>query len=174
MLEPKPLTLPQVVESIPNDQGNALVNRLRALYGGPKPASKIRDRRLRNLAIIIESAPDNWRAIQGGIKGTGLSCAYLSVRFKEEAELPMRSYALWLKFEHACLLVHTGSSARDAAIVAGFADQSHLGRAARRFARKSFGQVQEDVNRLLDELNQASAPPLSSVAPNLGSLKRAS
>lgn len=126
-----------------------LVQTLREMYGGPRVAAKIRDRRLRLLATIIENAPDDWRAIQSGIKGTGLSCAYLSVRFKAEAQLPMRSYALWLKFEHACILVRAGATPRDAAICAGFADQSHLGRAARRFAKKSFGQVQVELARRL-------------------------
>lgn len=142
-----------------------LIQTLREIYGGPRPAAKIRDRRLRLLATIIENAPDDWRAIQGGIKGTGLSCAYLSVRFKEEAQLPMRSYALWLKFEQACLLVHAGSNARDAAIDAGFSDQSHLGRAARRFAKKSFGQVAAELSTRIprlgaDETMRSTCSPL--------------
>ena len=141
-----PPTQPLVQVTLPRTAAFSM--QLRRLYGGPKPASQIRDRRLRNLAVIIEQTPDNWPAIQGGIKRTGLSSAYLSVRFKEEAELPMRSYALWLKFEHACLLSLEGRSARNAATEAGFADQSHLGRAARRFAHKSFGQVQVDLSQL--------------------------
>lgn len=142
------------VSRAPVDPGleEYIVEKLRYLYGGPRLARNIRDRRVRNLAIVIENSPDDWRAIQSGIKNTGLSCAYLSVRFKEEAHLPMRSYALWRKFERACLLVVQGTSAKDAALIAGFSDQSHMGRAARRFAHKSFGQVQQELARVCEGL----------------------
>ena len=141
--EPRPSFLPSPLKSA--GETAPLVERLRQLYGGPKPARQIRDRRLRQLASIVETSPDDWKAIQVGIKATGLSCAYLSVRFKEDATLPLRSYALWCKFERACVLVAQGTNAKEAALMAGFSDQSHMGRAARRFARKSFGQVQKDL-----------------------------
>ncbi len=90
--------------------------------------------------------------------------------------MPMRSYALWLKFEHACLMVLAGTSPRQAALDAGFADQSHLGRAARRFARKSFGQVQAElhrINRDLDDATEASRHP-GETRSNLRTLRVAS
>jgi AraC-like DNA-binding protein len=142
-----PQPRPIVLLPAPTNAGeNAhLVEKLRHMYGGPKPARQIRDRRLRQLASVVEAGPDDWKAIQGAIKATRLSCAYLSVRFKEEADLPLRSYALWCKFERACVLVAHGTSPKEAALMAGFSDQSHMGRAARRFARKSFGQVQDEL-----------------------------
>ncbi len=155
------LTAESITLPFSADRRTELRRRLRDRYDGPLPAQSIRDRRLRALALTIEKAPDDWKSVQNGIRQTGLSCAYLSVRFKQEARLPMRSYALWLKFEHACLLSMAGVMAREAALEAGFADQSHLGRAARRFAGKSFGQVQKDLKALSDEEVGASTPKLT-------------
>lgn len=155
-LDMLPPPRPVVVLAPPTHDGKKAqwVEKLRRMYGGPKAAQQLRDRRLRQLASVVEAGPDNWKAIQEAIKATRLSCAYLSVRFKEEADLPLRSYALWCKFERACLLVAQGKSAKEAALMAGFSDQSHMGRAARRFANKSFGQVQHDLTLLVPQDTQ--------------------
>ncbi|HXS16990.1 MAG TPA: hypothetical protein VN764_07365, partial [Polyangiaceae bacterium] len=102
---PEPRVHDLAVPSVNIQKTAHLVAVLRRLYGGPKPARQVRDRRLRQLAGIVETSPDDWKAIQAALKATGLSSAYLSVRFKEEAEMPLRSYALWCKFERACALV---------------------------------------------------------------------
>jgi AraC-like DNA-binding protein len=115
----------------------------------------IRDMRMRQIAETINREPDNWNRIRECIRTVGLSSAYLSVRFKDAAGLPMRSYALWMKFEHACEMVIAGERPSEAALKAGFADQSHLGRAARRFAKKSFWRAIHELSQEL-ETNNAS------------------
>lgn len=123
----------------------------RHLWSGPRASSEISDLRMRALADTIADEPDNWSRIRRKIGDIRLSPAYLSVRFKECVGLPMRSFALWMKFEHACERVVQGMRPSDAATQAGFADQSHLGRAARRFAKKSFWQA---IAELQTELNK--------------------
>lgn len=111
------------------------------LWKGPLPSSEVSDPRMRRLASEVAQQPDNWEKIRAGMAETQLSPAYLSVRFKQSTGLPMRSYALWMKFERACLLAISGHRPADAASMAGFTDQSHLGRASRRFAKMSFGKA---------------------------------
>lgn len=164
------------------DARQAVQHAARALWSGPHSSEQIRDARLRRLARVIEATPDDWSAIRRGIESTHLSAAYLSVRFREALGMPMRSFALWMKFELACALVLEGRSAGDAAVEAGFADQSHMGRAARRFAGKSFkralsdlkeglsrstGQIQqgEAADRTVRPANKAVQPPAPSSAP---------
>ncbi len=139
----------------------------RRLWGGPRADQDIRDRRMRALAQTIDEEPDNWPKVRRKIDEIGLSSAYLSVRFKETVGLPMRSYALWIKFERACERVLRGARPSDAALAAGFADQSHLGRAARRFARKSFWRALKELRAELDsELPDCVHAKSSSAGPS--------
>lgn len=121
----------------------------RQLWAGPRSSHQVGDIRLRRLAQVIEANPDDWSAIRRGIDSTQLSAAYLSVRFRGALGMPMRSFALWMKFEQACALVLEGRTPGDAALEAGFADQSHMGRAARRFVGKSFRRALSDLETRL-------------------------
>ena len=120
------------------------------LWKGPLPHNEVADARMRRLATEVADQPDNWEKIREGMAETRLSPAYLSVRFKQSTGLPMRSYALWKKFERACLLAVSGHRPADAASIAGFTDQSHLGRASRRFTKMSFGKAMQVLRRELD------------------------
>lgn len=126
------------------------------LWKGPVPSSEVADPRMRRLAGEVAQEPDNWEKIRAGMAETQLSPAYLSVRFKQSTGLPMRSYALWMKFERACLLALSGHRPADAASMAGFTDQSHLGRASRRFAKMSFGKAMLVLKK---ELNSEDFAP---------------
>lgn len=111
------------------------------LWKGPVPTHEVTDVRMRRLATEVANQPDNWEKIREGMAQTQLSPAYLSVRFKQSTGFPMRSFALWKKFERACILAVSGHRPADAASIAGFTDQSHLGRASRRFTKMSFGKA---------------------------------
>lgn len=119
------------------------------LWKGPVPHHEVSDARMRRLAAEVADQPDNWEKIREGMAQTQLSPAYLSVRFKQSTGLPMRSYALWKKFERACVLAASGHRPADAASEAGFTDQSHLGRASRRFTKMSFGKAMQVIRREL-------------------------
>ena len=149
--------LPRTPESHTRRQETAVAISARQLWKGPKFLNEIPDRRMRDLAHTICEEPDNWQRIRAKIQTIGLSSAYLSVRFMECVGMPMRSYALWKKFEHGLERVLDGARPSDAAIDAGFADQSHLGRAARRFAKKSFWKA---VAELKEDM---ASEPVSSV-----------
>jgi AraC-like DNA-binding protein len=120
------------------------------LWKGPVPTHEVIDVRMRRLATEVANQPDNWEKIREGMAQTQLSPAYLSVRFKQSTGLPMRSFALWKKFERACVLAVSGHRPADAASMAGFTDQSHLGRASRRFTKMSFGKAMDVLRHQLE------------------------
>jgi len=122
-----------------------------ALWRGPIALSAITDSRIQALAATARTYPDDWNRVRVAMKETQLSSAYLSVRFKERTGLTLRSYTLWMKLEKAFALSLTGVCPADAAAFAGFTDQSHLGRAARRFAQKSYGKALRDLKEALSK-----------------------
>lgn len=166
MLPPTPLPtgLPLGPPAITPPGPEQVAATARLLWGGPAVSVELADGRLRDVAMAIDEEPDNWSKIRRHMDATKLSGAYLSVRFKQAAGLPMRSYALWMKFEKALQMVIAGARPKAAAADAGFADQSHLGRAARRFAHKSFWKAVAELKAELAKEARLASPELGEEA----------
>jgi AraC-like DNA-binding protein len=91
----------------------------------------------------------------------GLSDSYLSALFHEVVGLPMRSWLVWKRTLTALRVMTTPTSLASAALVAGFSDQPHLTRVARRVLGHTPGSLRRALRSrfaLLGRTWNASSP----------------
>jgi AraC-like DNA-binding protein len=125
-VRPLPRALVQLLDRA--DSPPAWIERVEASLGLGKPAL---DRRLQQALRELLREPG---AIQIGqaAESAGLSAPRLRALAKAQLGVPLATWLLWQKLERAGRAMAAGAGVAEAAILGGFADQSHLVRTMRR------------------------------------------
>ena len=83
------------------------------------------DARLLKVIRIILAAPDQAPGADELAGAVGMSRSWLLHAFKSQVGVPIRRFRAWFRLKAAALLMHRGDSPAQAALGAGFYDQSH-------------------------------------------------
>ncbi|MGF1756404.1 helix-turn-helix transcriptional regulator [Photobacterium sagamiensis] len=112
--------------------------------------SKVADKRIQKLLLELHKClegdcikPKNWRASDVA-QQLALSESRFLHLFSEELGVPWRPYLLWCRMTCAIKAILNGTSATDAAHLAGFSDSAHLSRTF----RKTFGMTIRQANAI--------------------------
>lgn len=99
--------------------------------GDSIPKEKTIDTRLESALAYLSHEPGN-SSIREAAMRCGLSESRLRVLARTQLGVPLSTWLIWRKLEHAARAISEGESLSMAAVAGGFADQAHFARAMRR------------------------------------------
>lgn len=99
------------------------------------------DSRIEHLCEVFRQAPDAPWSLEEAARESRLSPSRLMHLFSKEMGIALRPYLRWRRLWHAIQLALQSQSLTEAAHCAGFSDQSHLSRTARKTLGRSLSEV---------------------------------
>jgi AraC-like DNA-binding protein len=120
-------------------------------------ARRIHPRVRATLRHLEQLPPGKEPALQELAELAGLSGSRFTHAFAESVGVPLRTYLLWRKLQHAVIGIASGRALAQTARDAGFADAAHMTRTFRRM----FGTTPSELRRQSDALASANAQAAS-------------